>query len=118
MRYAKIDKLSISIGADCRCAVYLCGCLPNKCEGGNCPNCHTPRLQSFTYSEVFTDATLDTLLGCLARPQICGISIVGGEPMDQDMEELLHIVQVVKEQFPEKTVWIYTGYQWEEIMRG
>lgn len=116
MRYSKILKLSISEGPGCRCVLFTCGCFPNKCAEGHCPGCHNPELHDFDVGELFTEESLDMLVDCLSRPQIAGLTLCGGEVLDQDIDELLNIVRTIKMKFPTKTIWLYTGYQWEDLV--
>jgi len=84
MRVAAIYKDCISDGPGVRVSVYFSGCLPNKCGGSNCPGCHNPAAQSFSYGRLYTAEVKREILDAASKPYIKGITLAGGEPYDQD----------------------------------
>jgi len=115
MRYLTIYKDSISDGPGVRVSAYFAGCLPNKCGNKNCPGCHNPEAQKFTAGEEYTEETKNYILGLCRNPYIAGLTICGGEPYDQDENQLIELLKAFYEQNPNKNVWIYTGYEFEQI---
>lgn len=115
MRFLKIYTDSISEGCGIRVSVFFSGCLPNKCKSGNCPGCHNPEAQKFTAGEEYTEETKNYILGLCRNPYIAGLTICGGEPYDQDENQLIELLTAFHEQNPTKNVWIYTGYEFEQI---
>lgn len=118
MRYLKIYTDSISDGPGIRVSVYFAGCLPNKCKEGNCPGCHNKEAQKFNIGEIYTERIKREILIKLNNPYIAGLSILGGEPLDQDLEALLELVRCTKLMLNNKTIWIYTGYEFEDLLPG
>ena len=115
MRYLTIYTDSISDGPGIRISVYFAGCKPNKCKAGNCPGCHNPEAQKFTAGEEYTEETKNYILGLCRNPYIAGLTICGGEPYDQDETQLIELLREFHLQNPDKNVWIYTGYEFEQI---
>lgn len=118
MNYLKIYTDSISDGPGIRVSVYFAGCLPNKCKEGNCPGCHNSQAQKFNIGEVYTDRVKRDILIKLNKPYIKGLSILGGEPLDQDPEALLELTRCTKLMLNNKDIWVYTGYELKDILPG
>ena len=115
MRYLTIYTDSISDGLGIRVSAYFAGCLPNKCGNKNCPGCHNPEAQKFTAGEEYTEETKNYILGLCRNPYIADLTICGGEPYDQDENQLIELLKAVHKQNQNKNVWIYTGYEFEQI---
>ena len=113
MNYLTIYKDNISDGIGVRVSVYFAGCLPNKCKAGNCPGCHNPEAQKFNVGEEYTEATKQAILKAVSNPYIKGLTLVGGEPYDQDMELITELCREVKAL--NKDIWVYTGYEFDQI---
>jgi anaerobic ribonucleoside-triphosphate reductase activating protein len=113
MRYLAIKEDSIENGPGIRVSVFFSGCLPNKCKYGNCPGCHNPEAQKFNVCEEYTEATKQAILKAVSSPYIKGLTLVGGEPYDQDMELITELCQEVKAL--NKDIWVYTGYEFDQI---
>jgi anaerobic ribonucleoside-triphosphate reductase activating protein len=77
--------------------------------------CHNPEAWNFDYGTKYTTETEAEILDALAKPHIKGLSLFGGEPYDQDPSELVSLVSKLKERHPEKDIWIWTGYEFDEI---
>jgi len=117
MNYLTIYKDSISDGPGVRVSVYFAGCRPNKCKAGNCPGCHNPEAQKFNAGQEYTEETEAYILKLCENPYISGLTLVGGEPYDQDSEKITDLVKKFKfsEKTTNKTIWVYTGYEFEQI---
>lgn len=110
MRYNTIRQMDIANGPGCRVSIFVQGC------EFNCPGCFNSVAKDFTKGTEFTDQTVDLLLE-LAKPDyIAGISILGGEPLHpKNRQSVLDLAKKFKERYPEKTIWLWTGYLWEEV---
>ena len=109
--YAKINKHDIANGPGVRVSVFLSGC-EHYCKG-----CFNNEAWDFNYGKEFTDEILKEIIDAMKADYIKGITILGGEPMHpRNIDTLYEIVSDVKNKYPEKTVWVYTGYTLEEIL--
>jgi anaerobic ribonucleoside-triphosphate reductase activating protein len=110
MRYNTIRQLDIANGPGCRVSLFVQGC------SFNCPGCFNTVAKDFEGGKEFTDQTVDLLLSLAEPKHISGLSILGGEPLHpRNREAVLELTKRFKEAYPEKTVWIWTGFVWEEI---
>jgi anaerobic ribonucleoside-triphosphate reductase activating protein len=110
MNYNTIKQLDIANGPGCRVSLFVQGC------EFNCPGCFNSVAKDFSGGKPFTDQTVDTLLELAAPDHISGLSILGGEPLHpRNRSEVLDLVKKFKEKYPKKTVWIWTGYLWNEV---
>ena len=112
MNYEKIDKCSVSNGTGIRTVLWVSGC------DIHCRNCQNPQTWDFNSGIPFTDDTMQELLYDLSKPYIKGCTLSGGHPLDpHNAPEVLKIVKRVKMVFPNKDIWIYSGYEWENIIK-
>ncbi len=111
MRYATIKKLDIANGPGIRVSLFVSGCT-HHCKG-----CFNPEAWDFQYGNDFTTAVEDEILEALKPDYIHGLSLLGGEPFEpQNQQALLPFLRRFKEMYPEKTVWCYSGYDFEKDM--
>lgn len=109
MNYGTIKKTDIANGSGVRVSLFVSGCT-HHCKG-----CFNPETWNFNYGKPFTKDTEEELLEALAKSYINGLSLLGGEPMEPDNQRvLLPFVKRVKELYPEKDIWCYTGYDYEQ----
>ena len=112
MNYEKIDKCSVSNGLGVRTVLWVSGC------NIHCKNCHNQSTWDFNSGIPFTDDTMQEILYDLSKPYIKGLTLSGGHPLDpHNAPEVLKIVKRVKMIFPNKDIWIYSGYVWENIIK-
>ena len=112
MNFAAIKPSDIADGPGVRVSLFVSGCT-NHCE-----NCFQPETWDFAYGEPFTDKTEDRILGLLGRSYIKGLTILGGEPFEpSNQRALLPFIRRVREMYPDKTVWMYSGFTLEEMLR-
>ena len=112
MNYEKIDKCSVSNGSGVRAVLWISGC------GIHCRNCHNQQTWDFNSGIPFTEETMQELLYDLSKPYIKGCTLSGGHPLDpHNAPKVLEIVKRVKMVFPNKDIWIYSGYVWEDIIK-
>ncbi len=110
MNYGQIKNCDIANGEGVRVTLFVSGCT-NCCEG-----CFQPETWDFGYGEPFTKETEDKLLGMLEPGFINGLTLLGGEPFEpENQRALLPFVKRVKERFPEKTIWAFSGFTLERL---
>lgn len=111
MNYATIKKYDIANGPGVRVSLFVSGCT-HKCKA-----CFNEEAWDFNYGEKFTDNTVAEILEAMSPSYIKGLSLLGGEPFEKrNAEVLLPFVKRVKEIFPEKDIWAYSGYTYEELL--
>ena len=109
MNYLNILDCSIADGEGVRIVLFVSGC-PHHCLG-----CHNPESWNFNAGKEFTDSTLNKIYELLNRKYIDGLTISGGEPLSpQNKPQVLDICKSVKEKFPDKNIWVYTGYKLDD----
>lgn len=112
MNYEKIDKCSVSNGVGVRTVLWVSGC------DIHCRNCQNPQTWDFNSGIPFTDDTMQEILYDLSKTYIKGLTLSGGHPLDpHNAPKVLEIVKRVKMVFPNKDIWIYSGYEWENIIK-
>ena len=109
MNYAAIKRRDIADGPGVRVSLFVSGCT-HRCKG-----CFNEEAQNFSYGEPFTPAVEEALLEDLAPDYVDGLTLLGGEPFEPvNQRALLPFLRRVRERFPQKDVWAYTGYVYEE----
>ena len=112
MRYNKIRKMDIADGPGVRVSIFMQGCI------FNCKNCFNPETHDFKGGVEFTDETIDKVLNLANHEYIRGLSILGGEPLHQkNIDGSLKLARKFKEKYPEKDVWVWTGFLYENIKK-
>ena len=110
MNYIKITKNDIANGPGVRCVLWVAGC------NLHCKGCHNPQTWDCNAGQLFDNVAKQTLFEALDKPYIQGITISGGHPLDpHNFEDVLALVKGIKEKFPNKDIWLYTGYLYEEL---
>lgn len=110
MRYHNITKDDMLNGDGLRAVLWTAGC-PHKC-----PGCHNPVTWDENGGLDFDDNAKKELFEILSRPYISGLTLSGGDPLlPSNRDELTELIKEVKSEFPNKTIWLYTGYLWKEI---
>lgn len=109
MNYGEIKKFDIANGEGVRVSLFVSGCTHH------CKNCFNAATWDFSFGSPFTAQTQQELLEALSEEYIDGLTLLGGEPFEpSNQKELLPFLKRVKKQYPEKTVWCYSGYLFEE----
>ncbi len=109
MRITKIED-TVSNGEGVRVIVWTQGCL--HC----CASCHNQQTWDPNGGYEFTDEIKEDLFHQLSRPYIKGLTLSGGDPLHpQNRWGVLELCQQIKEQFPHKTIWLYSGFTYEQI---
>ncbi len=110
MRYHEITRDDMLNGEGLRAVLWLSGC------GHHCPGCQNPLTWDPGAGLVFDEKAEEELFSILEKPHISGITLSGGDPLfPGNRKEVSALLARVRESFPEKNVWLYTGYRAEEI---
>lgn len=109
MNYAVIKKTDVANGTGIRVSLFVSGCT-HRCKG-----CFNSEAWDFEYGQPYTDETRREIMEALDHSYIRGFSILGGEPFEPENRlTVLDIVKTVREEYPDKDVWCYTGYDYEK----
>ena len=108
MRYAKIRGTDISNGPGIRASIFVQGC------SRHCKNCFNPETWDFDGGRIFNRQVKMKFLNLAENKEIVGFSILGGEPLQQG-SDMLDLVKSIKEMYPDKTIWMWTGYKYEDL---
>ena len=110
MNYCNIKNCDIADGPGVRVTLFVSGCT-NHCKG-----CFQPETWDFNYGEPFTKETEDKLIAMLEPHYIAGLTLLGGDPFEpSNQRALLPFVKRVRETCPDKTIWAYSGFTYEEL---
>lgn len=110
MHYGEIKDCDIANGQGVRVTLFVSGCT-NHCE-----NCFQPQTWDFNYGKEFTEETEREILNLLDKEYIHGLTLLGGEPFEPSNQiALLPFIERVKEKLPQKSIWAYTGFTYEEL---
>lgn len=114
MYYADIKSYDIANGEGCRVTLFVSGCT-NHCKG-----CFQPETWDFHYGQPYTKDTEEYILNLLQNPHIEGLTILGGEPFEPfNQAELVNLLHIVKQEFPEKNIWCFTGFVYDkDLLKG
>lgn len=113
MRYAQIRSMDISNGEGVGVSLFVQGC------DRHCFNCFNSETWDFNGGKEWTEEIKNKFMKLIDRPYIRRISILGGEPLEeQNLDDVLSLIKEIRISFPEKTIWLYTGYSYSEIFRG
>lgn len=111
MRYASIRDMDISNGQGLGVSLFVQGCY------FHCKNCFNSETWDFNGGKEWTTEIKEKFLKLIDRDYIERVTILGGEPLvDQNVESVLNLVKEIREKFPKKKIWIYTGYKWNAIL--
>lgn len=113
MNYATIKPVDIANGPGVRVSLFVSGCT-HRCKG-----CFNEEAWDFQFGKPFTQEVQEQLLSSLAHDYIEGLTLLGGEPMEpSNQEALLPFIRAVRERLPQKTIWCFTGYDFEKDILG
>lgn len=112
MNYLDILDCDIADGEGIRVTLFVSGC------SHHCKGCHNPESWCPNAGKPFDEEAKEKLFKLLDRPYIDGLTLSGGDPLYGDnINEITKLVYEVKQKFPDKTIWLYTGYTLDEIKR-
>ena len=110
MRYNKIRKMDVSNGPGVRVSIFMQGCT------FNCKGCFNPETHNFAGGKEFTEETIAHILELCEKDYVQGLSILGGEPLHpNNLDGTTALAKAFKEKFPNKTLWIWTGFLFENL---
>lgn len=114
MNYATIKWYDISNGPGVRVSLYVSGCR------NHCKNCFNPETWDFSYGQPFTKEVEDKIIEALSPDYIKGLTLLGGDPFEpENQEALVNFVERVRREYPEKSIWCFTGYNFEtDLLTG
>ena len=111
MRYNTIRKMDIANGPGVRVSIFMQGC------AFHCENCFNKETWDFDKGEEFTDEVIDNVIELCKPSFIKGLSILGGEPWHpKNVDGTTKLVKRFKEVFPDKTIWSWSGYTFEDYL--
>ncbi len=113
MNYADIKRIDVANGEGVRVSVFVSGC------NHHCKGCFNECAWDFNYGNKFTEKQEEEVINDLNHDYISGLTLLGGEPLEPvNQAGLLPLVKKVKEKFPNKKIWCYTGFDFEKDVVG
>lgn len=110
MNYLKIEHEDVCNGTGLRVVLWLSGC------SHHCYNCQNPQTWNPNSGIPFDDSAKQEIFNELSKDYISGITFSGGDTLhENNLDEVLKLVQEIRISFPKKTIWLYTGYTWDDI---
>lgn len=110
MYYGELKKCDIANGEGVRVSLFVSGCR-NRCK-----DCFQPETWDFSFGKPFTAETEQEIYAELEKSYVGGLSLLGGDPFEpENQQALLPMLRHIREKYPQKTVWCYTGYRLEEL---
>lgn len=111
MNFSTIKDCDIANGIGVRVTIFVSGCT------NHCKNCFQPQTWDFNYGKELTEEKEDKLIDMLRPSYINGLTLLGGEPMEpKNQPGILHLVEKVRKELPEKNIWCYSGFTFEKLM--
>lgn len=111
INYHNITHDDMNNGDGLRVVLWLSGC------SHHCYNCQNPQTWNLDSGILFDELAKQEIFTELSKDYISGITFSGGDPLhENNLDEVLNLIQQIRTSFSEKTVWLYTGYTWEQIM--
>ena len=114
MNYGAIKKIDVANGEGVRVSLFVSGCR-NACKG-----CFQPETWNFHFGNVFSAETEEEIIKALEPEHISGLSILGGEPFEEENQEVLApFCEKIKQIYPNKNIWCWTGYIYDkDLIKG
>ncbi len=113
MNYATIKKTDVANGPGVRVSLFVSGCTHH------CPGCFNSETWDFNYGSLYTQETEEEILEALDHDYIQGLSLLGGEPFeDANRPPLASLLEKVRQRYPEKSIWCYSGYTFDKDLLG
>jgi len=110
MNYAQVYLCDTANGIGCRTSLFVSGCTHH------CKDCFNEQTWPFDYGKPFTNEVQNVLISETNHPYIDGFTILGGEPMElKNQAAVRPFLERIRRELPGKTIWIYSGYNWEEL---
>lgn len=113
MNYATIKKYDIANGPGVRVSLFVSGCTHH------CPGCFNPETWDFNYGKPFNSDVMNEILEALQPSYIHGFTLLGGEPFEYtNQQSVLPLLKEIKARFPNKDIWCFSGYDFENDILG
>ncbi len=113
MNYAEIKKCDVANGPGVRVSLFVSGCTHH------CKECFNPETWDFNYGMPFTASTEEEIIKYMEPEYIKGLTLLGGEPLEHcNQQGLLPLLRKIKQIYPEKDIWCFTGYDFEKDVTG
>ena len=113
MNYAQIKNCDVANGPGIRVSLFVSGCT-HHCKG-----CFNSETWDFNYGRAFDDGAENIIINALNSDYIKGMSLLGGEPFEyQNQKALIPFIEKVKQRYPDKSIWCYTGYDFDRDIKG
>ena len=113
MKYSDIKRYDVANGPGVRVTVFVSGCTHR------CPGCFNEEAWDFNFGKPFTQETIDYIIDLLKPDFYKGITFLGGEPLEHvNQQGLLPLARKIREVYPEKSIWCFTGYDFEKDVLG
>ena len=110
MRYASMRSMDISNGEGVGVSLFVQGC------HFHCKNCFNQDTWDFSGGKEWSREIEDEFMKLVNRPYIKRVSLLGGEPLaDENVLDIMRLINRIKTECPDKKIWCYTGYTWEQI---
>lgn len=111
MHYGEIKNCDIANGEGVRVTLFVSGCT------NHCKNCFQPQTWDFNFGKPFTEEVENDILNMLEPSYIKGLTLLGGEPFEpQNQKAILPFIKKIKEKYPNKNIWAYSGFTYEELI--
>lgn len=111
MNYSDIKKIDIANGPGCRVSLFVSGCTHR------CKNCFNKETWDFRFGKEFTNDTINEIIDYINPSYIKGLTLLGGDPMEYvNIKGLLPLLRRIKKEYPDKNIWCFTGYLFEELL--
>lgn len=113
MYYADIKQYDVANGPGVRVSLFVSGCTHH------CKNCFNEVAWDFHYGNEFTETEVDQLMDYLAPDYVKGLTLLGGEPLEHTNQQgLLPLLRRVRQTYPQKDIWCFTGYDFDRDVKG
>ena len=113
MHYADIKQYDVANGPGIRVSLFVSGCTHH------CKNCFNQVTWDFNYGNEFTSREIERVLKDLSPDYVKGLTLLGGEPMEHSNQQgLLSLLRKLRETYPDKDVWCFTGYDFDRDVKG
>ena len=110
MYYSGIEPCDVLNGEGFRTVIWVSGC------SIGCKGCFNPSTHNPYFGQEYTQETENYILECLSKDYIDGITITGGNPLeDYNLDTILNLINKIRLSFPNKSIWLYSGFRWSEI---
>ena len=112
LNYADIKRIDVANGPGVRVSLFVSGCTHH------CKECFNPETWDFGYGKLFDEKAEDEIIQYLKPDYIKGLTLLGGDPMEKvNQEALIPLLEKVKKEYPDKSIWCYTGYDFENDIK-